>query len=140
MLLQWGTFQFDVMPFNMDGYEDVVDMEFAKKEILGIRPPRELTGLGDAERVIQGKYYPCKIGGMTEAELFVKLVEAGLPQQFTRGDGKVLGWYSCTRYHERGRYISKRGIGQEIAFEANFFKQPVPSGDSYFSQLYGLTG
>jgi phage protein U len=140
MLIQWGTFQFDIIKFNVAGYEDVVNMELAKKEILGIRPPRELTGLDDSERVLQGKYYPTKLGGMEESELLVKLIENGLPQQMMRGDGKVLGWYSCTRYHETGRYLNNKGIGKEITFEALFFKQPIPTGENYFSNLYGLTG
>jgi phage protein U len=140
MLFQWGTFQFDVIPINVDTTEDVLSMEMAKKEILGIRPPRELTGLDDAEKTLSGKYYPNKIGGLQESELLEKLVENGLPQQMMRGDGKVLGWYSCTRLHQRGTFLRRDGIAQVFAFEALFYKQPVPSGENYFSQLYGLTG
>lgn len=140
MLYQWGTFQFQVYPVNVDTYETTGQTEFAKKEILGIQPPRELTGDDDEEITLSGRYHPNKWGGLQEMKTFDKLRKAGLPQQLMRGDGESLGWYSCTRLHQKGTNLRRDGIAQVIAFEATFYRQPVPDGAQYFSKLYTATG
>jgi phage protein U len=142
MLYSWGTFTFDTMPVNVDGYEDVDMDEWAKKEILGIMPPRESTGQDDQELVLQGKLYPRKMAqwgkptGLSEIEQFRELKRARIPQNMTRGDGKNLGWYVCTRLVQKGSFLAADGVGQVIAFEAQFFRQPIPDGTVYFSKLY----
>ena len=142
MLYSWGTFQFETMPVNVDGYEDVDMDEWAKKEILGIMPPRESTGMDDQEIVLQGKLFPRKMlqwgrsSGLSEMEQFRELKRTRLPQQLQRGDGKNLGWYVCTRLVQKGSFLGSDGVGQVIAFEAQFFRQPIPDGTVYFSKLY----
>lgn len=138
MLFQWGTFQFEVYPINVDTVETVGQTEFAKKEILGIMPPRELTGEDDDELHLSGRYHPHKWGGLNEIETFEKLRKAGLAQQMLRGDGKNLGWYSCVRLQQKGTALRRDGIPQIVSFEATFFRQPVPDGAQYFSKLYEI--
>ena len=139
MLYQWGSIIFDVMPLNVHEYEETGRSEFAKKEILGVQPPREFTGDDDDELFLRGRYYPNKVGGLTEYELFDQLRKKGLPQLLVRGDGRVKGWYVCVQLRQQGTYLRADGIGQVVNFEAQFFKAGAPGADDYFSQLYSIT-
>jgi phage protein U len=138
MLYQWGQIQWDVMPFNVHKVEDMIEMDFARKEIMDTSVNRESTGPGEREMVMSGKIFPRKIGGLTEMALFEQVQLKQVAQQMIRGDGRVLGWYVCTRLHKVGGFLLADGVPQQIEFEAQFFRADTPKGDEYFSTLYGV--
>lgn len=64
MLFALGYVIFEVYPVNVHEISGSVSADFAAKDVLGTRKPREFTGTGDAEKTISGRLFPEKFGGL----------------------------------------------------------------------------
>ena len=138
MLFQWGALQFDITPFNVHEADQMTATDWARKEIAGAAIYREWVGEGDEEIALRGRVFPHRLGGLTELEILESFRRQGKAEQLMRGDGTVLGWYVLERLARAHRFLGADGIGQQINFEGNFMRCPVPDPNAYFPMLYQL--
>jgi hypothetical protein len=61
---------------------------------------------------------------------------AGVVNMMVRGDGDILGWYALRKLHQAHHLLSAEGVGQQIDFEAQFMRMPVPEAAMNFNQLW----
>jgi phage protein U len=138
MLMAWGPLEFDVLQLNTHEYEQITSTAFAKKEVPGIRPPREYVGEDDEEVYIRGRTFPFKFGGAEKLDALEGLRRSGMAQALVRGDGEALGWFVLERLVRSHKFLAPGGRGQIIEFEGIFVRVPVPHGDDYIAILFPI--
>jgi phage protein U len=140
MLMSWGPLEFKVIGLNTHEYDQLTSSAFAKKEVPGIRPPREFVGEDDEELYVRGRVFPRKLPGKSDLDLLEALRRPGVAQALVRGTGEALGWFVMERLVRTHRYLDPGGLGQLIEFEATFVRVPVPYPDDYIGLIFSALG
>ena len=135
MLMMLGPVQFEVVPFNTDGYSHDHEAGFAEKPVLGTRPPLEFVGEGAESWSIRARLYPEKFGGMNELQKLYQVRSSGRPQYLMRGDGAVMGWVNILSVSERSTYLMGNGVGRVIEVDIQVKRCDKPRAGSFFSLL-----
>lgn len=135
MLMMLGPVQFEVVPFNTEGYGHGHEASFAEKPVLGVRPPLEFVGEGPETWTIRGKLFPEKFGGMGHLAVLYEARASGLPQYMMRGDGALMGWVSILSVTEKSSYLDSDGVGRVINVDITVKRSSRPSAGAFFSLL-----
>lgn len=135
MLMMLGPVQFEVLPFNTDGYGHGHETGFAEKPVLGARPVLEFVGEGPESWSIKARLYPEKFGGMGQLEMLYQARASGRPQYLMRGDGAVMGWVNILSVSERASYLGANGVGKVIDVDISVKRCGRPGAGSFFSLL-----
>ncbi|MCI5078700.1 phage tail protein [Oricola sp.] len=135
MLMMLGPVQFEVMPFNTDGYGHGHEAGFAEKPVLGTRPVLEFVGEGPESWTIRAKLFPATFGGMGQLELLYQARASGRPQYMMRGDGALMGWVVILSVSERASYLDRNGVGKVIDVDISVKRCGSPGAGSFFSLL-----
>lgn len=135
MLMQIGPVQFDILPFNADGYTHGHEAGFAEKPVLGARPVMEFVGEGPESWTIKARLYPEKFGGMGHLEMLYQARASGRPQYLMRGDGSLMGWVNILSVSERSSFLDRKGVGKVIDVDITVRRCGRPSAGSFFSLL-----
>lgn len=135
MLMMLGPIQFEVVPFNTDGYGHGHEAGFAEKPVLGTRPVLEFVGEGPESWAIKAKLYPEKFGGMGQLEMLYQARASGRPQYLMRGDGALMGWVVILSVSERASYLGGNGVGKVIDVDITVKRCGPPNAGSFFSLL-----
>jgi uncharacterized protein len=139
-LMTWGPVLFRVWPFNFHELDHDTATAWAKKEIAGAANYREWVGEDDEMRHIRGSIFPYRIGGMAALEIFDAYRRAGIGNVLIGGDGRNLGWFVCEKLSRNHSAISAEGIGQQINFEAQMARCPVPDPATYMANVFQIIG
>lgn len=141
MLFMLGYVAFEVYPFNMHELSISGSADYAAKDVIGTRKPREFTGEGDDDISISGRIFPQKFGGMDGLSALGDMMRSGTPQILVRGDGSNFGWWHITKVNEKHTYLDRSGIGKLIEFDATLIRAAgAPSVGSYLRNLLRLIG
>lgn len=140
MLMSWGPLEFEVINPNIHEYDQLTSSAFAKKEVPGIRPPREYVGEDDEELYIRGKVFPRRLGGRGKLDHFEALRRTGSAQALVLGTGEALGWFVLERLIRSHKHLDPMGVGQLIEFEGIFVRVPVPYADDYIGMIFPILG
>ena len=135
MLMMIGPVEFEVIPFNTDGYDHRHESGFAEKPVLGARPPLEFVGEGPEGWSIKAKLFPDKFGGMGHLKKLYQARSSGKSQYLMRGDGAVMGWVVIQSVRETSSYLDRDGVGQVIEVDIQVKRTGKPGAGSYFSLL-----
>ncbi len=135
MLMMIGPVEFEVIPFNTDGYDHSHESGFAEKAVLGARPPLEFVGEGPEGWSIKAKLFPDKFGGMGHLKKLYQARTSGRSQYLMRGDGAVMGWVVITSVREGSSYLDRAGVGQVIEVDIQVKRTDKPGTGSYYSSL-----
>ena len=135
MLMMLGPVQFEILPFNTDGYSHGAETSFAEKPVLGARPILEYVGEGPESWTIKARLYPEKFGGMGQLTLLSQARASGRPQYMMRGDGALMGWVNILSVTERASYLGRNGVGKVIDVDITVKRAIAPSAGSFFSLL-----
>ncbi len=138
MLFQLGSVTFEVWPFNMDTYTRDTGFDFAAKDTIGNRRPREAMGVSDELFDISGRLFPEKFGGTSTMDVLHKMRESGSSHILVRGDGRNMGWFVIEKVRERATHINREGIGRMIEFDIGLTRSDKPTAESYISTLLRL--
>jgi uncharacterized protein len=137
MLFQLGPLQVN-QTFNAHETAHEYGGDYAAKNVIGTRKPREFVGVGDETFNLTGTIFPAKLGGLDELGLLQAMVEAGEPQILVRGDGTNLGWYTVDKGTEKSKFIDSSGVGRVIDVEIKLTRVDAPSAENFTSFLIGL--
>lgn len=135
MLMSIGPVEFEVLPFNTDGYGHTHEATYAEKAVLGTRPPLEFVGEGPEAWTIKAKLFPEKFGGMGHLKKLYQARSSGRAQYMMRGDGALMGWVVVTNVSERSSYLDAQGVGKVIEVDISVKAASKPSAGHYFSLL-----
>lgn len=135
MLMMLGPVQFEVVPFNTDGYGHGHEASFAEKPVLGTRPVLEFVGEGPESWTIRAKLFPEQFGGMSQLEMLYQARASGRPQYLMRGDGALMGWVVILSVNERSSYLAGNGVGKVIDVDISVKRCGSPNAGSFFSLL-----
>ncbi|PZU95580.1 MAG: phage tail protein [Chelatococcus sp.] len=139
MLFQLGYVTFEVYPFNAHETDRAGSADFAAKDVIGTRKPREFVGEGDEERTINGRLFPLKFGGLPSLDDLYEMMESGTPQILVGGDGTNRGWWLITKVHQKDTVLDASGIGKFIEFDCTIVRAAgAPTVASYLSSLLRL--
>lgn len=135
MLFQLGSVTFEVWPFNVDNYTHQTGYDFAVKETIGNRKPREGTGIGDEYLDFSGKLFPEKLGGTATMDVLQSMLESGSSHILVRGDGRNMGWFIIEKVRQRASHINREGVGRLIEFDIALTRADKPTPASYIATL-----
>jgi len=139
MLFQLGYVTFEVFPFNAHEADLSGTADYAAKDVLGTRRPREFTGEGDDERTIAGRLFPLKFGGQEGIGDLREMMSSGTPQIFVGGDGSNLGWWHITKVHQKDTFLDASGVGKQIDFDVTLVRAAgAPTAGAYLKSLLRL--
>lgn len=139
MLYQLGYVTFEVYPFNAHETDLSGSADYAAKDVLGTRKPREFVGEGDDERTISGRLFPLKFGGREGLVDLREMMSSGTPQILVGGDGENHGWWNITKVHSKDSYLDASGVGKLIEFDVSLVRAPgAPTALSYLKTLLRL--
>jgi phage protein U len=140
MLMQLGSVAFEVFPLNTHEHSRAAEMGFVEKAVLGARPPLEKVGEGNETRMISGRVFPRKFGGLGQLASLEAARAAGQPLFLMRGDGRPLGFYVIERMNEKDTYLAANGVGQVIEFDISLKAASAPSPSGYVVSIMGMLG
>lgn len=77
-------------------------------------------------------------GGLAHLDVLDNMRRLGQAHVLIRGDGWHYGWYIIEMLNRNHSYIASDGIGQQIEFEAQFQRVPIPNNAaSNYQQVTG---
>lgn len=135
MLYACGGVAFEVAPVNIHVFEREVGADFAAKDIVGERRPREFTGEADEKVSFSGRLFPQRFGGLEGLGALQAMARAGQPQILIRGDGLNLGWYLIESVKDRHAYIDREGVGRMIEFDIELVATPRRAGAGAMARM-----
>jgi hypothetical protein len=135
MLMMLGPVQFEVVPFNTEGYGHGHEASFAEKPVLGLRPPLEFVGEGPESWTIRGTLFPETFGGMGHLDLLFAARASGQPHYMMRGDGALMGWVNILSVTERSSYLDRNGVGRVITVDISVKRCDRPDAGAFYSLL-----
>ena len=138
MLMQLGEVTFEVAPFNADSVNRETGYDFASKDVMGRRRPREAMGEADEYVDISGTLFPEKFGGLSTMDTLHKMRQGGTPQILVRGDGLKMGWFLIEKIREKSTYLDAQGVGKKIDFDIQLTLADKPSAGDYLRTLLRL--
>jgi phage protein U len=121
-----GPVQFNYA-VNPQTYSERGEASFAKHEVIGTRPVREVTGLGDETMTIAGEVHPYHFGGLAGLRKLQGARVASLPMPFMSGLLRPLGWYLIEELEYNHEQIGPQGVGTVIKFTAKLVKANAPA-------------
>lgn len=140
MLMMFGPIKFEVLPLTMSGWDRTFGGDFAEKQVVGTRPPREFVGKSPETMNIAARIYPHQFGGADSVAKLQAIVELGQPQYLIRGDGALFGWYELDRVTESHSFLVSNGTGRVVDLDLQLTRGKAPSAVSYYQALVGLFG
>jgi phage protein U len=145
MLYQLGALQFQVAPFNVHEVTLQTGADFAAKDVVGMRRPREFVGEADSQLTLIGRLFPSKFGGLADLKHLQNMQAKGIPYHLTRGGGPDMNmeWWTIERVTERSTLLDRNGIGQVIEVEIVLMRSEKATAAQYarvfkdmFSRLF----
>jgi phage protein U len=129
--------------------------DWAKKEIAGAAMYREWVGEQDETIQLKGRVFPHffaraarqreptalkpSSGGLGHLEVLDNMRRMGQAHVLMRGDGWHFGWFVIESLQRAHSLIAPDGIGQQIDFEAQFQRVPIPDDSGSQSGYVGGT-
>jgi phage protein U len=109
--------------------------DWARKEIAGAPIHREYVGENDEEVHLRGAVFPYSFGGLGPLEYMNDQRLRGNIHILMRGDGVYMGWFALEKLVRQHKFIASSGVGKRIDFNAAFVRMPIPSGETYVTQI-----
>jgi len=135
MLMQLGSVQFEVTPFNTHEYSHTHATDFAEKPVVGARKILEWVGEGDETWQISGRLFPKKLGGLDGLARLHAARASGQPQYLMRGDGRPMGFVAILSVSEKSTHLDVDGVGRVIDFDISVKQAGTPSVSAFISMF-----
>lgn len=139
MLYQLGALTFRSSSPNLHETELEAESDYAAKDVIGTLRPLEPVGEGQSLRILRGRLFPRRWGGLTSLALLEQMRVSQEPQILVGGDGENHRWWVVDRYRRHDTFLDRQGVGRVIEYEVHLRKSPTAATPlGYFTMLMRL--